>query len=231
MGKEEQNIKSYRPISLLPTLGKLLEKLLLQRFNFQLKTNKLQHPLQYGFREGKSAHDALLHVTSLLEQARRQEKHAVLISLDISGAFDSLQYSSVRDRFTSLSLFSNISETLLDTLRNRKVAMQTSEGPVLWEQTQGCPQGSCSGPAFWNIVADKILSVQWPQGVHLQAFTDDFAFIITDNTREGLRKLSKLALDKFKEWADKNKLHVSMEKSSYVIFSKLVRGPTIKWGN
>ncbi|GBN25697.1 Retrovirus-related Pol polyprotein from type-1 retrotransposable element R1, partial [Araneus ventricosus] len=162
---------------------------------------------------------------------RRQEKHAVLISLDISGAFDSLQYSSIRDRFASLSLFSNISEMLLDTLRNRKVSMQTSEGPVLWEQTQGCPQGSCSGPAFWNIVADEILSVQWPQGVHLQAFTDDFAFIITDNTKEGLRKLSKLALDKFKEWADKNKLHVSMEKSSYVLFSKLVRGPTIKWGN
>ncbi|GBN27431.1 hypothetical protein AVEN_189199-1 [Araneus ventricosus] len=78
----------------------------------------------------------------------------------MSGAFDSLQYSSIRDRFASVSLFSNISETFLDTLRNRKVAMQTSEGPVLWEQTQGCPQGSCSRPAFWNIVADEILSVQ-----------------------------------------------------------------------
>ncbi|GBM64137.1 hypothetical protein AVEN_4731-1 [Araneus ventricosus] len=90
-------------------------------------------------REGKSADDALLHVTSLLEQAGRQEKHTVVISLDISGAFDSLQYSSIRGRFASLSLFSNISETLPDTLKNRKVAMQTSEGPVLWEQTQGCP--------------------------------------------------------------------------------------------
>ncbi|GBL89958.1 Retrovirus-related Pol polyprotein from type-1 retrotransposable element R1 [Araneus ventricosus] len=109
--------------------------------------------------------------------------------------------------------------------------MQTSEGPVLWEQTQGWPQGSCSGPAFWNIMAGEIISVQWPQGVHLQAFADDFALIATDNTREGLRKLSKLALDKFKECADKNKLHVSMEKSSYILFSKLVRGPTIKWGN
>ncbi|GBM64152.1 hypothetical protein AVEN_57163-1 [Araneus ventricosus] len=106
--------------------------------------------------------------------------------------------------------------------------MQTSEEPVLWEQTRGCPQGSCSGPAFWNIVADEILSVQWPQGVHLQAFADDFAFSVTDNTREGL---SKLALDKFKEWADKNKLYVSIETSSYVLFNKLARGPTIKWGN
>ncbi|GBO42099.1 hypothetical protein AVEN_273105-1 [Araneus ventricosus] len=107
--------------------------------------------------------------------------------------------------------------------------MQTSEGPGLWEQTQGCPQGPCSGPEFWNIVADEILSVHWPQGVHLQAFAEDFALIVTESTREGLRKLSKLALDKFKDWADKNQLHVSMEKISYVLFSKLVRGPTIKW--
>ncbi|GBM93429.1 Retrovirus-related Pol polyprotein from type-1 retrotransposable element R1 [Araneus ventricosus] len=182
--KEKQNIKSYRPISLLTTLGKLPEKLLLQRFNFQLKTKNLQHPLQYGFKEGKSADDALLHVTSLLEQTRRQEKHAVLISLDISGTFESLQYSSIRDRFASLSLFSNISETLLGALRNRKVAMQTSEGTVLREQTQGYPQGSCNGPAFWNIVADEILSVQWPQRVHLQAFADDFAFIVTNRQHQ-----------------------------------------------
>ncbi|GBM63399.1 hypothetical protein AVEN_82254-1 [Araneus ventricosus] len=100
--------------------------------------------------------------------------------------------------------------------------MQTSEGPVLWEQTRGCPQGSCSGPAFWNIVVDEILSVQWPQGVHLQAFADDFEFIVTDNTKEWLRKINKLALGKFKEWADKNKLRVSMEKSSYVLFIKLI---------
>ncbi|GBM12389.1 hypothetical protein AVEN_211572-1 [Araneus ventricosus] len=139
-GKDEQNNKSYRPISLLPTLGKLLEKLLLQRFNFRLKKKKLQHALQYGFREGKSADDVLLHVTSLLEQARRQKKHTVLISLDIAGAFNSLLYSSIRDRFASISLFSNISETLLDTLRNRKVAMQTSEGRSSGN-TRGCPQG------------------------------------------------------------------------------------------
>ncbi|GBM51043.1 hypothetical protein AVEN_123860-1 [Araneus ventricosus] len=76
--------------------------------------------------------------------------------------------------------------------------MQTSEGSVLWEQTQGCPQGSCSGPAFWNIPADEVLSMQGPQGVHLQEFTDDFSLIVTDNIREVLRKLSKFVLVHFK---------------------------------
>ncbi|GBM28949.1 hypothetical protein AVEN_232041-1 [Araneus ventricosus] len=76
---------------------------------------------------------------------------------------------------------------------------------------------------------DEILSVQWCQGVHIRAFAEDFAFIVTDNTREGPEKLRYFALNKFKDWTDKNELHVSMEKSSYVLLSKLVRGPTINW--
>ncbi|GBM25933.1 hypothetical protein AVEN_94374-1 [Araneus ventricosus] len=114
MHHQIQNLKKCLEFKCFPKIGlvivfhkvdKLLEKLLLQRFNYQLNLSPLiQHPLKYGFREGKSDDDALLHVTSLLEQARRQGKHAVLISLDISVTFDSLQYSSIRDRFASLSL-------------------------------------------------------------------------------------------------------------------------------
>ncbi|GBL82104.1 hypothetical protein AVEN_150400-1 [Araneus ventricosus] len=113
-----------------------------------MKDKKLQYPLQYGFREGKSADDALLHVTSLLEQARRQEKHAELMSLDISGAFGSLQYSSIRDRFASLSLFSNINDTLLDTLRNGKVAMQASEEPSFGNRLRDVHRVHVAGQHF-----------------------------------------------------------------------------------
>ncbi|GBM68992.1 hypothetical protein AVEN_158815-1 [Araneus ventricosus] len=95
-------------------------------------------------------------------------------------------------------------------------------------------KGRSSGNRLRDVhrvhVAGQHFGTSW-QGVHLQAFANDFVFTVTENTREGLRKLSKLALDKFKDWADKNKLHVSMEKSSYVLFNKLIRGPTIKWGN
>ncbi|GBL80802.1 hypothetical protein AVEN_26237-1 [Araneus ventricosus] len=52
-------------------------------------------------------------------------------------------------------------------------------------------------------MAHEILLVQWPQGVHLQAFADVFAFIATDNIREGIRKLSKFAQDKFKNMVEK----------------------------
>ncbi|GBN43225.1 hypothetical protein AVEN_226460-1 [Araneus ventricosus] len=78
---------------------------------------------------------------------------------------------------------SNISETLEDILSNRKVAIQTSDGPVVWEQTQACSQGSCTSPLFWNIVADEILKTDWPKEIHLQAFADDFAVVISKLSR------------------------------------------------
>ncbi|GBM37219.1 hypothetical protein AVEN_14984-1 [Araneus ventricosus] len=59
----------------------------------------------------------------------------------------------------------------------RKVAINTSQGPATWNQQQGCPQGSCTGSAFWNLVADEMLLQHWPQRVHLQAFADDFDFL------------------------------------------------------
>ncbi|GBM10790.1 hypothetical protein AVEN_169-1 [Araneus ventricosus] len=58
-GKEKNSITSYRPISHLPILGKLLEKLLLQRVNFTINKQNVVHPHQFGFREGKSINHAL----------------------------------------------------------------------------------------------------------------------------------------------------------------------------
>ncbi|GBM01834.1 hypothetical protein AVEN_244319-1, partial [Araneus ventricosus] len=93
-GKEPRNIYSYRPITLLPTLGKLLEKLLLQRFNYYLEKNNKLHDQQYGFRQGKSVDLALSTLVSKLEEAKRKDLQTLFISIDIKGAFDNLQYSS-----------------------------------------------------------------------------------------------------------------------------------------
>ncbi|GBL99332.1 hypothetical protein AVEN_206755-1 [Araneus ventricosus] len=52
-GENKSDIKSYRPVTLLPTLGKILEKFLLERLNHHLRKNNLQHPNQYGFRTNR----------------------------------------------------------------------------------------------------------------------------------------------------------------------------------
>ncbi|GBM15057.1 hypothetical protein AVEN_150078-1 [Araneus ventricosus] len=58
-GKDQKDPKSYRPISLLPSLCKLLEKLMTQRLTFHMKTTNQQNSNQYGFKEDVSIDHAL----------------------------------------------------------------------------------------------------------------------------------------------------------------------------
>ncbi|GBM79900.1 hypothetical protein AVEN_173886-1 [Araneus ventricosus] len=85
-----------------------------------------------------------------------------MISLDIKGAFDHLQYTSIKNSHVNLKYHSNTLETLI--IPNRKVSINTSQGPATCNQQQGCPQGSCTGPTFWNLVADEVLRQDCPKG-------------------------------------------------------------------
>ncbi|GBM80702.1 hypothetical protein AVEN_137223-1 [Araneus ventricosus] len=169
-------ITFYNKFTLLPTLVKILEKLLLERLNHHLRRNNLQHPNQYGLRTNRSTEEAILDLLDKKNSAKNSNQRALVISLDNKGVFDHLQYTSIKSSLDNLKYHSNTLETLTDILSNRKVAINTSQGPETWNQQQGCPQSSCTLPAFWNMVADEVLQQDWPQGVHLQAFADISSF-------------------------------------------------------
>ncbi|GBM51268.1 hypothetical protein AVEN_267136-1 [Araneus ventricosus] len=68
-----------------------------------------------------------------------------------------------------------------------EVTLLTPQGRATKEK-QGCPlsQGSCSGPALWNLAANKILNQVWPDNVRIQAFSDDFVLVIKADTNKSL---------------------------------------------
>ncbi|GBM23700.1 hypothetical protein AVEN_257616-1 [Araneus ventricosus] len=109
-----------------------------------------------GFRTNRSTEEAILDLLDKINSAKNSNQHALMISLDIKGAFDHLQYTSIKNSLDNLKYHSNTLETFIDILSNRKVAINTSQGPATWNQQQGCPQGSCTGLAFWNLVADEV---------------------------------------------------------------------------
>ncbi|GBN61450.1 hypothetical protein AVEN_99037-1 [Araneus ventricosus] len=76
-----------------------------------------------------------------------------MISLDIKGAFDHLQYTSIKNSLDNMKYHSNTLETLIDILSNRKVAINTSQGPATWNQQQGCPKAPAQ---------DQISGTWWP---------------------------------------------------------------------
>ncbi|GBL91897.1 hypothetical protein AVEN_172805-1 [Araneus ventricosus] len=80
------------------------------------------------------------------------------------------------------------------------------EGQTTKEQKQVCPQGSCRGPALWNLVTNDLLNQDWPAHTSIQASADDFILVIKARTKEDLRRSTQESIGKFTTWADNNNL-------------------------
>ncbi|GBN38591.1 Putative protein in type-1 retrotransposable element R1DM, partial [Araneus ventricosus] len=230
-GKQQDDPKSYRPISLLPTLGKLLEKIITQRLNFFLKSTSQQNPRQFGFKEGTSIDNALTSLVDKIYDYKRQKLHVAVVSVDIKGAFDNLHYGSILAKLNECGCPPNIRGIFESLLEDRKVVIPTNNGIAQQPQSRGCPQGSCSGPALWNLVADDALAGPFPENTNIQAFADDFVIVAAAKSERALGRKATAALEKFKEWSDRNGLEISVEKTNYLLVGNLRRGPSIFWGD
>ncbi|GFQ83750.1 RNA-directed DNA polymerase from mobile element jockey [Trichonephila clavata] len=80
--------KSYRPISLLPVLSKLAERIILARLNDYLESQSILIPEQYGFRPRHSTTHQLLRVFEFIKEANDKNQNTATVFLDIQKAFD-----------------------------------------------------------------------------------------------------------------------------------------------
>jgi hypothetical protein len=88
-GKENSDeVSKFRPISLLNTRGKVLEKLLINRISHHVFAHDIMNQNQYGFTPQRSTADAAMAVKGFVEEGLAAGEIIVLISLDVKGAFE-----------------------------------------------------------------------------------------------------------------------------------------------
>jgi hypothetical protein len=83
-----ESCDNYRPISLLSSLSKILEKIVQIKLVNHLESNNLLYKHQYGFLRGKCTEYNLLHVTNKITEALNDGKYCIGIFLDLKKAFD-----------------------------------------------------------------------------------------------------------------------------------------------
>ena len=157
-GKESYTeLSSFRPISLLPCLGKMLEKILDEWLDQSLEDNQLINNHQYGFRKNCSAIDALDHILSLTKGKRQTGHKVAIITFDIKGAFDNVPWSSVLEQLNLLGVPTKLVNIITSFLSDREV--QCCYGNITVQKpTSGTPQGSVLSPLLWNIVMNSFLN-------------------------------------------------------------------------
>ncbi|GBM53609.1 Putative protein in type-1 retrotransposable element R1DM [Araneus ventricosus] len=219
-GKEPGLCSSYRPVCLLPTLGKIVERLFLLKLNIWLDQNNIIHENQYGFLEGKSCDLAIFKILETIN-SRIPNEHLALVSLDIKSAFQNMNWSVLFNIFNDFNL-SNFYKNFIYYYLNDRHEFYINEVFETSRQCfRGCPQGSVIAPTLWNLYINTVLNNNDDGELYIQAFSDDLALIIGGRTARDLEKFTNLALAKIASSLDSLKLNLSIQKCQAIVYRSI----------
>ena len=215
---------NFRPISLLLTLSKILEKIMYKRiYGFLDKTGQI-FKSQYGFRSKHSCEHAITELLGEIVKNLENKKHAMAIYLDLSKAFDTLDHDILLTKMERYGIRGTALNWFRDYLTNRqlrsKCQTSTSELPVYSDAMYihySAPQGSCLGPLIFLIFCNDLYR-------HLELcssilFADDTTIYKSHKNIDFLVWCVKQDLELLLDWFKANKLTLNLGKSVCMLYS------------
>lgn len=222
---DAESPSSYRPLCMLDTAGKLLERLIKPRLNEAIQASGGLSNRQHGFRPGRSTIGALQNVVEAFEDAQ-QETHftrpvVVLATLDVKNAFNSLRWSDVLVALkNNFAVPYYLMKIIGNYLKNRELWYSTTNGSRTKRITSGAAQGSILGPDLWNASYDEILKIKMPEDTFLVGYADDIAAVIkARNTDDAQRKLRQVML-RTQAWLDQHGLQLATHKTEVLLLTR-----------
>lgn len=211
---------SYRPIGLINVMGKLLEKLIINRLTHYINTNNLDSKNQFGFKLQTSSIKAIDKALETISRARTKNEYVIVTSLDIKSAFDSAWWPAIFLRLRHINCPKNIYEILQSYIKDRHVSVSFSDCSVTKKMTKGCIQGSVCGPTLWNLILDDLLNKELPTGCYMQAYADDVLLVSHSKNVKELEAITNKALNIITEWGKTVKLTFGPDKSQAIAITR-----------
>ena len=92
--------------------------------------------------------------------------------------------------------------------------------------SKGCPQGSASGPGFWNLQYNSLLNLEYTKNTKVTAYADDLMILTKGKTQVEIENYANIETQKVARWARDNKINFNDQKSKLMILTR--RKPKIK---
>lgn len=218
-GGEKDNMTNYRPISVLTTMSKILEKVLNDRLvGFLTKYNIIAQN-QYGFCKGKSTEDAVLHLTEKISKTLDKKSKCIGIFLDLKKAFDTVSMPLLINKLSRVGIRGLALDIFKDYLTQRsqrvKIDHYLSRDASL---TYGVPQGSILGPTLFLLYINDLCKLSIPN-CNIVTYADDTALLVDGITWDTARIHAERSLEVVMKWLSGNLLTLNLDKTMYLTFA------------
>ena len=207
---------NYRPISLVSTIAKILEKIVAVKLTNYLEVNKLLYIYQFGFQKKLSTEHNLLHLTNYVSNALNKDDFCVGIFLDLKKAFDVVPHKILLKKLKKLGIKNNALDWFQSYLNNRSQCVDIN-GQISSPRTINISvmQGSVLGPLLFLCFINDL---HCASELFTLLFADDTCCLASGKNLKDLIKYCNIEMQKIANWFSANQLAVNVSKCKFLVF-------------
>ena len=212
---------NYRPISLLPTISKVFERVIHDQMYEYFNQFNLLAEQQYGFRKQHSTEYAAIKLIDHVSKEMEAGKTPTSVYIDLSKAFDTLTFEVLSYKLKYYGVTDTAFDLLKSYLTNRKqyVVFDGCQSEHV-EIYTGAPQGSILGPLFFSIYINDLITVS--DRLNFLMYADDTTIYFNLEDFDNLTKETDInrELEKVNIWLKLNKLSLNTQKTKLMLFHR-----------
>ena len=223
-GLDKNVYKNYRPVSNLPFISKVLEKVVDKRIETHLNIHSLHEPQQSAYKKFHSTETALVRVQNDILQALDNNENTVLLMLDLSAAFDTIDHQKLLSRLENHFGITGTPLKWMNSYLNERYQTVSIDGelskPV--RMTYSVPQGSVLGPKNYILYTKPVGAICKKHGLNHHFYADDSQLYMTfkpkdlNSKQKALQNIESCLID-IVQWMNTNLLKLNAEKTEVIL--------------
>ena len=213
-------MSDYRPISVLPSPSKLIERAVYNQLIYHLESHGLLDNRQHGFRRDHSTCSAIFELTQYLYNNVDNRKFISCVFIDYSKAFDTIDHEIMSRKLQLYGLSPGVITWCRDYLSHRRQCVKIEDCKSDYKSVNyGVPQVSILGPLFFVMYVNDLLNMFGSDSVEILLYVDDTVIYYADQDANIACNKVADGLDIVHQWCETNKLTINVKKTKHMLVS------------